>query len=237
MTATSRDDTDLYTDTITMLTRAATRYHADGTTADFADFLTQVLAATAANVGGPDRLVAGRPDSWEAGHLDELLRGTMGNDRADWLWFRTEPVTVSLNVAELIEDDLTHPGLMGIDEALESLGRHYESAADADLDAWDSDIEDVTARYTTEYLLYADRFTAAACGYAGQLPGLTVRVEMHADTNPNNAWWTATAVTNPTANSSDPLSLQIWQAAHDATPLPNVDIWPGPPTTSTPVRS
>ena len=97
---------------------------------------------------------------------------------------------------------------MGLDEALERLGRRYESAAEADLDAWDSDIEDVTARYTTEYVLDADRPTAAVCGYSRQLPGLTVRVEMHADTNPNNAWWTATAVTNPTANSSDPLSLQ-----------------------------
>lgn len=63
MTATRHDDTNLYTDTITKLTRAATRHHTDGTTADFADFLTQVLAATAANVCGPDRLVAGRPDS------------------------------------------------------------------------------------------------------------------------------------------------------------------------------
>ena len=66
MTATSADDTDLYTDTITMLTRAATRHHTDGTTADFADFLAQVLAATAANsadptVSSPDDPTRGKP--------------------------------------------------------------------------------------------------------------------------------------------------------------------------------
>jgi hypothetical protein len=59
--ATSVDNTDLYTDTITILTRAATS--GSGGTPDFADFLAHVLAATATNVGGPARLVAGRPGS------------------------------------------------------------------------------------------------------------------------------------------------------------------------------
>ena len=34
------------------------------------------------------------------------------------------------------------------------------------LDAWDSDIEAITARYTAEYQLYAERFTAAARAYS-----------------------------------------------------------------------
>ena len=190
MTSTGTDGAGLFTKTVTLLTQAATRSPADGTPRDFADFLTHVLAATAANVGGPKRLLAaneGRPGSWEAAHLNELLRGTIGDDDTDWLWFRTAPLTIRLNVAQLIEDDLTHPGLMGLDEALETRGGRYESTtADADLDAWDDDIEATTARYTAEYQLYAERFTAAARAYAQQLSGLTVRVEVYAATDPGN---------------------------------------------------
>jgi len=239
MTTSGYDDFHLYIDIVTVLTRAATSRHIDGTARDFADFLTHVLAATAANVGGPDHLLAGRPGSREAAHLEELVRGAMGDDRADWLWFRTAPVTVGLNVAELVEDDLTHPGLMGLDEALETLGKHHESAAvNPDLDAWERDIEVVTARYTHEYLVYAERFTTAARAYTQQLAGLTVPLEVDADTSPYSRWWTATAITNPTTSAGDALALRIWRAAHDATPLPNVDVWLGPSTLAkTQVRS
>ena len=234
MTTTSADEASLFTQTVTMLTQAATRRNGRGATdMDFADFLINVLAATAANVGGPDHLLTGRHSSWEAAHLDELLRTTIG-DQADWLWFRTTPLAIRLNVAQLIEDDLTHPGLMGLDEALESLGRRYESATvEAEVDAWDSDIDTVTARYSHEYQLYAHRFTTAVHTCAQQQPGLTVRIEVHADTDPNSAWWTAPAITNPTPDDGDQLALRIWQAAHDATPLPNVDIWRHPAATTT----
>ena len=33
-----------------------------------------------ANVGGPEKLLAGRPDSWEAGYVEALLHGTVGDD-------------------------------------------------------------------------------------------------------------------------------------------------------------
>ena len=52
----------------------------------------------------------------------------MGDQPDDWTWFRTQPIVVRLNVAELIEDEHHHPGLMGLDEALENFGRRYESA-------------------------------------------------------------------------------------------------------------
>ena len=60
-----RNDTELYTDAVVALTRAALERNVDGTPCDFGDFLAQVLAATAANVGGPDCLIAGRPGSWD----------------------------------------------------------------------------------------------------------------------------------------------------------------------------
>ena len=84
----------------------------------------------------------------------------MGDRPDDWTWFRTQPVVVPLNVAELIEDDLPHPGLMGLDEALENFDKHFDAINnDADVDAWDHGIETITARYINEYRLYAERFS------------------------------------------------------------------------------
>ena len=138
MITADRSDTDLYTETVAALTRAARQRHADGSPYDFSDFLAHALAATAANVGGPDQLVAGRPGSWESGYVDGLVRGTIGDQPEDWTWYRTQPIVVRLNVAELIEDGLHHPGLMGLDEALENIGGRHESAGrEQDLDAWD----------------------------------------------------------------------------------------------------
>ena len=129
MSATGFDETDLYADSIAVLTRAATMSGSDGTP-DFADFLAHVLAATAANVGGPDQLVAGRPGSWESSYIDGLVRRTMGDRLDDWTWFRTQPVVIPLNVAELIEDELHHPGLMGLGEALENFDRRLDTLSD-----------------------------------------------------------------------------------------------------------
>lgn len=223
-----RTDIDLYTETVAALTRAAMQRNTDGTPFDFSNFLATALTATAANVGGPDRLIAGRPGSWQSSCVDGLVRGTAGTERDDWAWFRTQPIVVRLNVAELIEDEQHHPGLMGLDEALESLGGRYESAAtEQDLDAWDRDIDMVTDRYTTEYRLYAERFTLAAQAIADQVAGLSADVFLEADTNPNSTWWSTTATNNPSQRGSDQLALDIWWAAHGITPLPNVDIWLG----------
>ena len=218
MSATGVDDTDLYNDTITILTRAATKGSSDGTP-DFADFLAHVLAATAANVGGPDQLVAGRPGSWESSYVDGLVRGTMGDRPDDWTWFRTQPIVIPLNVAELIEDELHHPGLMGLGEALENFDRRLDSLYDdCDIDAWDYGIDTITARYTAEYRLYAERFTRAAQRLAEEIPGLTAEVYIEADTNPNSYWWSGSTITNPDDVGDQLASQQLWHAAHDVPP-------------------
>ena len=70
---------------------------------------------------------------------------------------------IPLNVAELIEDELHHPGLMGLGEALENFDRRLDTLNDdCDMDAWDCGIDTITTRYTTEYRLYAERFTRTA---------------------------------------------------------------------------
>lgn len=224
----------LTADAIRVLTRAAHRSTEETDGLDFADFLAHVLAATAANVGGPERLLAARPGSWEASHLHALLQGTIGNEPNDWPTYRTERLLVPVNVAELVENADLHPGLLGLDEAIDVIGLRYASADDDEtLDAWDAEIEAVIRRYETEYRAYADRFETAI-----QLFGKAMRprVDLHvsADANPTSRWWSDTAVRNPSEYDADPLTVAAWRAAHDALPLPSVDVQPtistaGPP--------
>jgi hypothetical protein len=56
------------------LTRAVDKEH------DFAGWLADVLARVAANEGSSDALTAGRPGSWEAVLVDQLVKGTVGHD-------------------------------------------------------------------------------------------------------------------------------------------------------------
>lgn len=45
---------------------------------DFAGWLAGVLARVAAIAGSSDALTAGRPGSWEAALVDQLVKGTVG---------------------------------------------------------------------------------------------------------------------------------------------------------------
>ena len=47
---------------------------------DFPGWLAAVLAEVAARTGGSDALTAGRPGSWEASLVDQLVKGTVGYD-------------------------------------------------------------------------------------------------------------------------------------------------------------
>jgi hypothetical protein len=55
------------------ITRAVRSEH------DFAGWLAQVLAAVAGQLGSSDALIAGRPGSWEASLVDQLVKGTVGH--------------------------------------------------------------------------------------------------------------------------------------------------------------
>jgi hypothetical protein len=83
--------------------------------ADFAEFLTVAVASTAANVGGVEELLVGRPGSWEADYVRNMLHSTVGFDEAQLLEYRTEPVMLTvyaeailwdLGVGELYEESL-----------------------------------------------------------------------------------------------------------------------------------
>jgi len=47
---------------------------------DFAGWLAQVLARVAGQLGSSDALIEGRPGSWEASHVEGLVKGTVGWD-------------------------------------------------------------------------------------------------------------------------------------------------------------
>ena len=59
---------------VAAVTHAARHEH------DFGGWLAQVLAAAAGRLGSSDELTEGRPGSWEASLVDQLLKGTVGHD-------------------------------------------------------------------------------------------------------------------------------------------------------------
>lgn len=71
---------------------------------DWAEFVTLALAGAAANVGGTEQILAGRPGSWEAERLRQTLQSTVGVDDEDLLRHRTEPVTIDLWVESILRD-------------------------------------------------------------------------------------------------------------------------------------
>jgi hypothetical protein len=224
MTEIRHSRSDLQAEAIRVLTRAAHRSTVSIYRVDFADFLAQVLASTAANVGGPNRLLASRHGSSEASHVDALLRGTIGDDPDHWLPLRTEPLAITLNVAELVESGDLHPRLLGLDAAVDEVGVRDESAVEDDaLDAWDTEIDALTNRYFEEYRRYANRFTAAARA-AARIKELSVDVVVTVDADPLSAWWREATVTNPSALTADVLELAIWYQLHDCVAMPNVEI-------------
>lgn len=153
--------------------------------ADWAEFVTQALAGAAANVGGVETALAGRPGSWEADGVRQLLRSTVGHD-SEYLWeHRTEPLTITLYVDELVDDigarapydeaeqviDARHDEVPDGTEAYE---RHVDVLADLTERLERQRVADWTAWGTA----LAEAVKAAA---ALQLPGLQVPVEVLVD--------------------------------------------------------
>lgn len=58
---------------------------------DFGEIACQVLTTVAANVGGVEELLAGRPGSWEADYVRQIVHSTAGDRPEDLAPWRTEP--------------------------------------------------------------------------------------------------------------------------------------------------
>lgn len=118
MTATPRPYGEVMTDAVRALTEAARltrpvleRTGTEGAwtwtpgprqeRVDWAEFVANAVTAAAANVGGVDVALAGRPGSWESDKVGDLITSTAGYELADLLRYRTEPIRVVLHVDEL----------------------------------------------------------------------------------------------------------------------------------------
>jgi transcriptional regulator with XRE-family HTH domain len=71
---------------------------------DWAEFVTHALAGAAANIGGTEQILAGRPGSWEAERVRQTLQSTVGVDDEHLLQHRTEPVVIDLWVESILRD-------------------------------------------------------------------------------------------------------------------------------------
>lgn len=86
---------------------------------DWGAFVCEAVASAAANGGGTDLVLSGRPGSWEAGHVEAILASTLGPDD-EHLWdHRTKPIRVSLPLAGIV------------DAIAPSYDRDYQAADDA----------------------------------------------------------------------------------------------------------
>lgn len=68
---------------------------------DWAEFVTLALAGAAANAGGIETILAGRPGSWEAERIRQTLQSTVVDER-DLMRHRTEPIIVDLWVEAVL---------------------------------------------------------------------------------------------------------------------------------------
>lgn len=131
---------DPFADAVAALTAAArkTRTVGAGTAnehkepADFAELACQVITSVAANVGGVETLLSGRPGSWEADYIRRIVQSTAGEDEAELLRYRTEPVRLALDVEGTFDDF----GLYELyTEAADELERREDAAHTALMDA------------------------------------------------------------------------------------------------------
>lgn len=152
---------------------------------DWAEFVTQVLAAAAANVGGVETVLGGRPGSWEADGVRQLLTGTVGHD-SEHLWeHRTQPVTVTLYVDELVDDtDAREP----YDDAEAAIDARYDEVPDG-TEAYEEHVTMLLAlgkrleeQRVADWTAWGEALAAAVkAAAARRMPGLQVPVDVVVD--------------------------------------------------------
>ncbi len=237
----------LLRDAVAALTAAAgltyTERWPDGTASsrpcDWAEFVTLALAGAAANIGGIETVLAGRPGSWEADAVRRLLTATVGHDEQQLLTHRTNPVVVSINVDDMMVD---LGAWQAYDDACDALLRRYDDLGLSDVRRTSGSALDVLASLAAaspeqergceqiaelEHRLeqqrrqdWADYGTALAThiqAQVSQIEGLRVPVVVHIDVDlvpaasPPGTWGSGVG---------ESLPERLLHAAVEATPLP-----------------
>lgn len=94
---------------------------------DFGEIALQVLAGAAANLGGVENLLAGRPGSWEADIIRNAVNAIAPGDLLPR--YRTEPLRITLYVDQILaEHSLAHDQY---DQAELAIDDNYEAANSA----------------------------------------------------------------------------------------------------------
>jgi hypothetical protein len=223
----------------TAITRAIRAINAGQRGGDGAEFVTHLLATVAANLGSSDALTAGRPGSWEAAGVGDLLRSTVGYDDEYLLTYRTEPVEIVVNSVYELDD-------LGVFETYEASTNHIGRALFGD--RWTpsrdrltlnelqqlEEIEELLAELEhTDRAEYQQRFAATVQARFEQLrtedphrypEHLTVTVRF-AD---EDASYPARNGDLTDAWGGDLASI-LYQHARETTPLPGTDAAPDRP--------
>lgn len=94
---------------------------------DFGEIALQVLAGAAANLGGVENLLAGRPGSWEADIIRNAVNAIAPGDLLPR--YRTEPLRITLYVDQILaEHTLAHDQY---DKAEVAIDDNYDAASSA----------------------------------------------------------------------------------------------------------
>lgn len=217
---------------VTAVTRAIRAINADQRGGDGGEFITHLLATVAANLGSTDALTAGRPGSWEAAGVSDLLRSTVGHDDEYLLSFRTEPIEIVVNsIYELDDLGMFETYEASIDHIGQVLfGDRWSPSRDRLTPDQLEQIEDIEEQLVElekhDRAEYQQRFTATVRARFEQLrtedPGrypahLTVTVRF-ADDN---------AINDDLADGwGGDLASHLYQHARETTPLPGSDTAP-----------
>ena len=177
---------------------------------DAAEMLCQVVTSVAANLGGVDQLLAGRPGSWEASYIGQIVTSTAGVDEQDLMRWRTEPVRLEFDVEDAFMD-------LGIYQMYE------EESADAHDAHEAARVAVFEAAATAEELARAHELEAALNGVLGtvkdedEMARVSARFQEYDDLY-ETVWKRAEAAGGPlleSAGAAQRLSDQIdelWEA-------------------------
>jgi hypothetical protein len=193
----------LLDEAIAALTRAAhlawTRPGHDGRPVtqrcDWAEFVTLAVAGAAANIGSTEEALAGRPGSWEATRVRDLLTSTVGPTDEHLHQHRTEPVVVNIDVdAVLTEQGAWLPYLAAQDELARGHDQARATLTGPDGPADDEALDRVDDRFgkledrleelrQADWACYGHDLKASVRAAAAALPGLAVPVlvNLHLD--------------------------------------------------------
>ena len=249
-----RSHGEILADAVRVLTEAASRTLTIGAgtseehtePADFAEFVTLVLAGAAANIGSIEAVLAGRPGSWEADYVRQMLVSTVGHDEQHLLEHRTKALRVTVHVDDIL-NDLGYADLYYIDAHNELQRRKQatgvssytslEEAAQASaptpeqetaLKRLDALTERLDEQRELEWATYGEAFKAAVLHHATDLfPKLTVPVEVVIELDWRNNLGSGDELTGPAA--------MLWEHARMVTPLPGSGIAPKDYPPGTPI--